>query len=191
MARREFGTIRGRWVHSAKGDAKAERAKAGRDQATAQGRAYTPQYDYYTASYRHGGVAGVVAAVEYRAPHTFRTKGDARAWLDEEQALISSGQWRPPADRIVEQRAAEAARLTAPTIAEFGATYIAGRPTAGTRERYQQLLKYYILGEEMLRGSKKAGTGKRWTEKGLGDVRVEELTRRQVREWWKIGRAHV
>ena len=184
MPTREFGTIRGRWVDNAQGRARAQKASEGRARAAEKGRGYTPQYDYYTASYRHGGVSGVIKAVEYRAPHTFRTKGDARAWLDAEQALISSGKWTPPADRVVEQRRSEIARLTAPTIATFGEAYIESRPTAGTRERYHQLLKYYILGEEMLHGSKKTGHGKRWTDSGLGNVRVEELTRRQVREWW-------
>ncbi len=184
MAKREFGTIRGRWVNSAKGSAKAAKAREGRAQAVLKGRSYTPQYDYYTASYRHGGVSGVVEAIEYRAPHTFRTKGDARAWLNHEQALLSSGKWTPPADRVIEERQAEAARQAAPTIATFGEAYIEGRPSKGTKARYRQLFKFYILGEEMLRGHKKAGTGKRWTDKPLGGVKVEELTRKQVREWW-------
>src|SRR5665647_1703361 len=53
----------------------------------------------YQASYRHGGIPGVVPSSVYTAPTTFQTEGDARVWLEVERRLIETGQWTPPADR--------------------------------------------------------------------------------------------
>ncbi|MDR1212927.1 MAG: hypothetical protein LBK54_02340 [Propionibacteriaceae bacterium] len=100
--------------------------------------------------------------VEYCAPYTFQTKGDARAWLDQEQELISSGEWTPPAERIIEARRDEEARRNALTIATFGTAYVESRPSAGTRSRYRQLLSFYIL-DEPLPSKKKDGKPKVYT----------------------------
>ena len=184
MARREFGTIRGRWANSAEGRKRAEKARAAQAEATRKGKSYLPRYDYYTASYKHGGVSGVVEAVEYRAPYTFLTRGDARVWLDREEAIISAGEWTPPVERAEAERQAQESRTEAPTIASFGATYIEGRPSASTKARYRQLFDFYIRGLPVP-SRKKRGKPKVWTERGLGDTLVAELTRRQVREWWQ------
>jgi integrase len=183
MGRREFGTVRGRWTDSAEGRARQQNARRNREQAAAKGQSYQPHYDYYTASYRHGAVTGVVKGIEYHAPGRFQTRGDARAWLDQEQALISAGKWTPPDERAVEQRRIEDERRFAPTIAEFGKEYVEGRPSGNTRSRYQQLLDYYILGEPMK--ARQKGKVVVITDRGLGDVRIPELSRAQVRDWWK------
>lgn len=184
MARREFGTIRGRWANSDEGRARAAKARAAQAEAARKNKPYQPRYDYYTASYKHGGVSGVVEAAEYRAPHTFLTRGDARAWLDQEESLVSGGIWTAPSERAVAQRQAEEAKRDALTIAVFGAAYVESRPSESTKARYRQLLDFYIRGLPT-RSRRKRGRPRVWTEHGLGDVLVEELTRRQVRQWWQ------
>ena len=64
MARREFGTIRGRWANNPEGAARAAKARTAQTEAAQKGRPYQPRYDYHTASYKHGGVSGVVEAVD-------------------------------------------------------------------------------------------------------------------------------
>ncbi|MDR2895239.1 MAG: site-specific integrase [Propionibacteriaceae bacterium] len=103
--------------------------------------------------------------------------------LDRHWQLISSGRWTPPADRIVEARRDEEARRSAPTIADFGSAYVESRSTEGTKSRYRQLLKLYILGEP-LPSKRKDAKPKVYTTHSLRAVKVEELTRRQVKDWW-------
>ncbi|MDR0416660.1 MAG: tyrosine-type recombinase/integrase [Propionibacteriaceae bacterium] len=152
-------------------------------EAAAKGKPHVVRYDYYTASYKHGGMTGVIEAIEFRAPHTFMTRGDARAWLDQEEALISSDNWTSPAERVEAEREAAEAKRQAQTIATFGAVYVEGRPSESTRSRYRQLFRFYILGEPVP-SRKKKGKAKAYTDKPLGDVLVEKLTRRRVKEWW-------
>lgn len=147
----------------------------------------------FQASYIHGGVWGVQKGVRYTAPQTFDTRGDAWAWLDREHRLIDRDDWSPPLDRLREAEAerdrAERARQLAmrtPTIAEYGAQSCSRDDlSAGTRQRYDQLLRLYINGEPSpitRRGSTK---GKPIVKAGIGEVRVTELTKTHVRQWWQ------
>lgn len=147
----------------------------------------------FQASYIHGGVWGVQTGVRYTAPQTFETRGDAWAWLDRERRLIDRDDWTPPLERIREaeheRQRAEAARRAAeavPTVADYGRMYVE-RDTLSPRTsyRYSQLLRFYILGEPISLTRRGLVKGKRLSKRGLGDVRVTELTRTDVREWWQ------
>ena len=71
----------------------------------------------YQASYRHGGIPGVVPSTVYTAPTTFQTEGDARVWLEVERRLIETGQWTPPAEREVARQQADDALAKRLTVA--------------------------------------------------------------------------
>ena len=147
----------------------------------------------FQASYVHGGVWGVQRGVRYTAPQTFDTRGDAWAWLDREHRLIDRDDWTPPLERLHEAEAAvgqarEARRLAdqVPTIAEYGARYCdRDNLAAGTRDRYRMLLRLYIKGEPSTITRRGAIKGKPLVKVGLGNVRVTELTRAHVRQWWQ------
>ena len=146
----------------------------------------------FQASYVHGGVWGVQRGLRYTAPQTFDTRGDAWAWLDRERRLIDKDDWTAPLERLHEAeaeiaRAREARRLAnqVPTIAEYGALYCNRESLAGgTRDRYLVLLRLYIMAEPSMITRRGATRGKRLVKIGLGDVRVSELTRTHVRQWW-------
>lgn len=147
----------------------------------------------FQASYVHGGVWGVQKGTRYTAPQTFDTRGDAWAWLDRERRLIERDDWSPPLDRIREaeakrertERAHQLADL-APTIAEYGARYcVRDDLAAGTRERYRQLLKLYINAEPSPITRRGMTRGKPMVKAGIGGIRVTELTKSHVRQWWQ------
>lgn len=147
----------------------------------------------FQASYVHGGVFGVVQGTRYFAPHTFQTKGDAWAWLDREHQLIRRGEWSPPADRVreaMEQREAEERHrrmlASVPTIAQYGRQYLERDDlAASSRDRYRQLLRFYIVGEPATITRRGMVKGKPVVKAGLGDIRVNDLTRADVRLWWQ------
>ena len=147
----------------------------------------------YQASYVHGGVWGIQKGVRFTAPQTFESKGDAWAWIDRERRLIEKDEWTPPYERVLaqqEERArAEAARQAAeaiPTIAAYGAQYAQRDDLSGnTRQRYAQLLKFYINGEPATMTRRGNTKGKTLVHHGIGDIKVTELTRAQVRDWWR------
>ncbi|MBN9106177.1 MAG: tyrosine-type recombinase/integrase [Propionibacteriaceae bacterium] len=147
----------------------------------------------YQASYIHGGVWGVTKGVRFTALSTFDTRGDAWAWLGRERELIERGTWTPPFERyqqFEEERAeAERARRAAeamPTVESYGRQYVDRDDLAGaSRERYKQILKYYILGEPATSNRRGMTKGKPVITYGLGDIRITELTRAEVRAWWQ------
>lgn len=147
----------------------------------------------FQASYVHGGVFGVVQGTRYFAPHIFQTKGDAWAWLDREHDLIRHGEWSPPAERVraeSELQEAEERRrrllASVPTIAEYGQRYL-GREdlAASSRDRYRQLLTFYIEARPATISRRGMIKGTPIARVGLGDVRVCDLSRAHVREWWQ------
>ncbi len=138
-----------------------------------------------SASYRHGGIPGVVPSIEYFAPTTFETEADARVWLAMERRLIDSGQWTPPADRLLAQRRAEEAAGRQLTVGEYAAGWLEHadlRPTS--RARYRQLLRYYVLAEAVP-SKAKGKPGQPLTAVGLGEVPLAELSRADVVTWWR------
>ncbi|HEX2856130.1 MAG TPA: site-specific integrase [Propionibacteriaceae bacterium] len=147
----------------------------------------------FQASYVHGGVRGIQPGTRYTAPQTFDTRGDAWAWLDRERRLIDKDDWTPPRERLraaeVElEQLREARRLAGqvPTIAEYGARYCDRDNLAPTtRDRYRMLLRLYIKAEPSPITRRGATMGKSIVKVGLGDVRVTELTRAHVRQWWQ------
>ncbi|MBK8463787.1 MAG: tyrosine-type recombinase/integrase [Nigerium sp.] len=147
----------------------------------------------YQASYLHGGIHGVQEGTRYVALQTFDTKGDAWGWLDRERRLIDRGDWTPPVDRFraaaEERQRKEAVRQAAaavPTIAAYGSQYLErGELAATSRDRYRQLLKFYILAEPATITRRGMVKGRPVAKRGLGDVRVTELTRADVRLWWQ------
>ena len=119
---------------------------------------------HFTASYRHGGIPGVIPSVEYFAPHTFETEGDARVWLAMERRLIDSGAWTPPADRVEAQRQVELAELT---LAEYAGSWLAQAMIRdSTRVLYERLLRLHILPK-------------------LGAIPLAKLDRPRVATWWR------
>jgi len=135
----------------------------------------------------------VERGIRYTAPQTFDTRGDAWAWLDRERRLIDRDDWTPPAERIrqaeAEREQAKQARRIAeqmPTIAEYGAKYAERDDLAPTtRDRYRMLLRLYINGEPASITRRGSIKGKPIVKAGIGDVRVTELTRAHVRQWWQ------
>lgn len=120
----------------------------------------------FTASYRHGGVPGVIASVEYRAPHSFETEGDARVWLARERRLIETDQWTPPADRVAaEHRTADP--VAALTVAAYASRWLdQAEVRQTTRVLYERLLRLHILPE-------------------LGDIPLVALDKARVALWWR------
>jgi integrase len=147
----------------------------------------------YQASYVHGGIWGVERGIRFTAPQTFDTRGDAYAWLDRERRLIDRDDWAPPAERIrqahAEREQDEQVRRIAelmPTIAEYGAKYCDRDDLSRvTRARYRGLLKLYINGEPTGISRRGAIKGRPIVKVGVGDLRVTELTRGHVRQWWQ------
>jgi len=147
----------------------------------------------YQASYVHGGIWGVERGIRFTAPQTFDTRGDAYAWLDREHRLIDRDDWTPPAERIRQAHAVreqdEQVRRIAelmPTIAEYGAKYCDRDDLSRvTRARYRGLLKLYINGEPTGISRRGAIKGRPIVKVGVGDLRVTELTRGHVRQWWQ------
>lgn len=147
----------------------------------------------YQASYVHGGVWGVTKGVRFTAMSTFDSKGDAWAWLGRERELIDRGTWTPPferhqqleQERIEAERARRAAEAM-PTVASYGRRYVQRDDLSGTsRDRYSQLLTYYILGQPAASNRRGMTKGKPVTAYGIGDIRITELTRARVRLWWQ------
>lgn len=137
----------------------------------------------YQASYRHGGIPGVIPSTLYTAPTTFQTEGDARMWLETERRLIETGQWTPPAEREAARQEAEQALANRMTIADYARQWLEAntelRPS--TRSRYETSLRYYILAQPILKGSTRTFR----TRVGIGDAQLHELTRAQVNTWWQ------
>ena len=85
------------------------------------------------------------------APKTFRTKGDAQAWLAEERRLISQQRWSSPSERTAKAAATEAHRR-ARTFAVYAEQWLATRVTSKgkalrptTRAGYRNSLDVHIL----------------------------------------------
>ena len=137
----------------------------------------------YQASYRHGGVPGVTPSINYLAPTTFQTEGDARVWLELERRLIETDQWTPPAERELARRDAAEASANRTTVESYARQWLENntelRPS--TRARYESSLRYYILAEQLIIGS----TTRYRTRVGIGDVQLDELSRSTVNNWWQ------
>lgn len=101
------------------------------------------------------------------APVTFTSAADAETWLSDERRLVESETWRPPAVRLAQAAAAAAAPKPVPlTVETFARTWLRDldlRPA--TRRDYDSLLANHIV-------------------PALGTMPVEELTKRDVRQWW-------
>jgi len=119
--------------------------------------------------------------------------GDSGGRLGRERRLIDRDDWTPPAERIrqaeAEREQEKQARRIAeqmPTIAEYGAKYCERDDLAPTtRDRYRMLLRLYINGEPASMTRRGSTRGKPMAKAGIGDVRVTELTRAHVRQWWQ------
>lgn len=73
-----------------------------------------------------------------------------------------------------------------PTIAVYGLQYLERADLAATsRDRYRQLFRFYILAEPATITRRGMIKGKPVAKHGLGEVRVSELTRSDVRLWWQ------
>lgn len=97
----------------------------------------------------------------HAAPFTFDARGYAERWLEEERRLIQLEEWAAPAAR-------EAARLLdqALTLRVYTAQWFAGRVLRpNTQKDYRHLIEDVIL-------------------PGLGDLRLHDFTRAEVRRWW-------
>ncbi len=84
-------------------------------------------------------------------PTTFRTKGDAQAWLAEERRLISLEQWSSPRDRAIQAAADEESRR-ARTLSVYAGQSLAARVTSAgaalgpsTKAGYRNSLDVHIV----------------------------------------------
>ncbi len=95
------------------------------------------------------------------APVTFDAKGYAEGWLEQERQIIQRGEWTAPAARAEAKR-----RDDALTVRSYAEAWLAGRKLRPTTQKdYRHLLDAAIL-------------------PGLGDRKLSELTRADVRRWW-------
>lgn len=109
------------------------------------------------ASYKIGGV-------EVRAAQTFRSVGDARAWLAGERRLIERGDWQPVAQRVDAPKPV-APRL--PTLETWAGDWMAAHRLRPETERtYERQLRLRIL-------------------PGLGRKRLDQIDRAVVSQWWR------
>ncbi len=97
----------------------------------------------------------------HSAPFTFDARGYAERWLEEERRLIQLEEWTAPAAR-------EAAKVLDETLTlrVYAAQWLAGRVLRpNTQKDYRHLIEDVILPK-------------------LGDLRLHDLTRADVRRWW-------
>ena len=104
------------------------------------------------------------------APKTFRTKGDAQAWLAEERRLISLQQWSSPRARAIHAEAGEADRQ-ARTLSAYAEAWLEARVTSlgaglrpATKAGYRNSLDVHILPE-------------------FGHLPLDEITTAAIRQW--------
>ncbi|PLW02077.1 tyrosine-type recombinase/integrase [Corynebacterium ulcerans] len=127
----------------------------------------------FQARYRYRGQ-------DYRAPHTFRAKGHAAAWLTEEEKLITFGIWVPPTER---KTPSEDTEKTSTPVGEWITSYNDGLVKAlvpikiSTYQDYQKITSNRITnptppGDENPRITK------------LSKTPLHALTRTIVDEWW-------
>lgn len=99
--------------------------------------------------------------IRHAAPLTFDARGYAERWLEDERRLIQLEQWTSPAAREAASRRADTLSLRA-----YAAQWFSGRVLRpNTQKDYRHLLEDVILPE-------------------LGDLRLHDLTRADVRRWW-------
>lgn len=96
----------------------------------------------------------------YKAPTTFRTKGEARKFLASVQTDIIRGKWVPPAD--------DQMPATKPlTLAEYAKAWLEHRPLKDrTKEHYGKLLDHHFYG------------------KPLANLALKDITADDVRAWY-------
>lgn len=97
----------------------------------------------------------------YKAPHTFRTRGDAEAWLDNEEDLVKRGKWTSPAARE------EAQRRETMTVKELCETWLTTAPLkASTVDSHRRRLERRVYCTD------------------LADEPISLVTRDRVKAWW-------
>jgi len=127
-------------------------------------------------------VHGELASVRYIAPSTFQTAKEARKWLDHEHDLIDEGKWTSPLERFTKLRHE---RQSQATLRDYATAWFSSSTWAATtRNRYEQLLHYYIFAEPIPPKTPRGKTSQ-VTMTGLGDIPIQALTRRQIAEWWR------
>lgn len=102
----------------------------------------------------------------HKAPHTFTMRGHAERWLDDEERLISMGDWTPPADR------AQVSASRGITLSTYAEKVLERRSTRSrnplrplTRQDYEKLLDLHIL-------------------PAIGEVPLRRITAARVRDWY-------
>lgn len=97
----------------------------------------------------------------YKAPHTFRTRGDAEAWLDNEEDLVKRGKWTSPAARE------EAQRRETMTVKELCETWLTTAPLKpSTVDSHRRRLERRVYCTD------------------LADEPISLVTRDRVKAWW-------
>jgi integrase len=106
----------------------------------------------------------------HSGPTTFRTKGDAQAWLAEERRLISLDQWLSPQDRAIRAAADEESRRSRTLFVYAGQSLAARVTSAGaalrpsTQAGYRNSLDIHI-------------------QPRFGALPLNEITTAAVRQW--------
>lgn len=116
----------------------------------------------------------------WTAPTTYAAKVDAEGWLIDERRLlerVGPDGWLPPGSRDVDDPTLPAPAPPDPrTLREYSEEWIATKLatkdiTETTAEKYRQAMKMRVLDFE--------------GRPALGDIRVVDLTRKQVSTWWR------
>lgn len=99
----------------------------------------------------------------YKAPHTFRTRGDAEAWLGGVHNEISRGVWLSP---VEVKEAAERAKAAQQTFEDYSTGWLSGRELKPrTRSLYASILERELLPT-------------------FASMTLEEITPAAVRGWY-------
>lgn len=97
----------------------------------------------------------------HAAPFTFDARGYAELWLEEERRLIQLQEWSAPAAREAVRRLDQALTLKA-----YATSWLVSRVLRpNTQKDYRHLIEDVIL-------------------PGVGDLKLHDLTRADVRRWW-------
>ncbi|RAX19465.1 hypothetical protein DRB06_13415 [Actinomyces sp. Z5] len=119
----------------------------------------------YRARYRHHDYPGK----RFNAPMTFRTKGEARAYLATVEADIARGVWKHPDQVAADAEAARvAATIESVTVADWAQTWYDDRKhewASGTLHTRKSVLKLHILPV-------------------LGSTRLVDLKPRDIDRWY-------
>ena len=105
----------------------------------------------------------------HNAHSTYVRKGDAEAWLSDEERLIDEGRWTPPADRRPNQIPAKPPL----TVEEYVRAEVSRRATRKRKPLKPSTVSNYLQGQRLV------------VFPALGDILLVDLTAEHIEQWWR------